>query len=34
MVNGRKVYESTNQTAAESVAARFSDAEIVPPKNS
>lgn len=31
MAGGKQVYESTSQDAAEAVAARFSDAAIVPP---
>lgn len=33
IVNGRQVYESTSKTAADTVAARFADATIVPPTN-
>lgn len=31
MVNGRQVYESSSSTAADTVAARFSDATILKP---
>lgn len=34
MVKGRKVYESTNKTAAESVAARFDSPTILAPGES
>lgn len=34
MVNGRKVYESTNETAANLVAERFSDATVLAPGQS
>lgn len=34
MVGDRKVYETTNETAADTVAARFSDARILAPGES
>lgn len=34
MVKGRKVYESTNEDAAQAVAARFAEATILPPGQS